>query len=139
MKRFIKFTIWGLVAIVSAALFSSCQEEEMPWEKAQRDVNGTEWVTVGDDSENTIYNMTFENGKYTIKYTSLSGSGRITGNYTQNGANIQFEKKTMVTYGFFFIETGEIKTNKMNVPLYMDNYWSDKEFRETLEFTLIIE
>jgi hypothetical protein len=124
-----------IITLVSAILITGCQEEEMPWEKAQRDVNGTEWSAIGDD---TVYSMKFENGIYTIKYTNTSGSGTIRGNYTQNGTKIQFEKKIMVTWGFFFIETGEIQTNRMKVPLYNDNYWSDKEYRETLDFILLI-
>ena len=122
-------------AVLFVFLFSSCAEEEMPWEKAQKDVNGTEWSAIGDD---TVYSLKFENGTYAIKYTSTSNSGTIRGNYTQNGTKIQFEKKTMVTWGFFFIETGEIQTNRMKVPLYNDNYWSDKEYRETLDFILLI-
>ena len=124
-----------ILAVISAVLLIGCQEKEMPWEKAQKDVNGTEWSAIGDD---TVYSLKFENGTYAIKYTSTSNSGTIRGNYTQNGTKIQFEKKTMVTWGFFFIETGEIQTNRMKVPLYNDNYWSDKEYKETLDFILLI-
>lgn len=45
----------------------------------------------------------------------------------------------MVTWGIFFIETGVIKTNKMSVSLYNDNYGDDKEYRETLDFILLID
>ena len=38
----------------------------MPWEKAQRDVNGTQWLAVGDG---VAYDLRFENGKYTLEYT----------------------------------------------------------------------
>ena len=128
-----------ILAVISAVLLIGCQEKEMPWEKAQKDVNGTNWSAIGEDSEHTIYNLSFSNGKYTLKYTSMSGSGTATGSFTQNGSKIKFEKKMMVTYGFFFVEEGDIKSNKMSIPLYNDNYFSDREYKETLEFILLIE
>lgn len=54
-----------LVAVISTITLCSC-EKKMPWEKAQRDVNGTQWLAVGDG---VAYDLRFENGKYTLEYT----------------------------------------------------------------------
>lgn len=126
--------IYLLVTVLSIMTLCSC-EKEMPWEKAQKDVNGTQWLAVGD---NVAYDLKFENGKYTLEYTYGNSTLSIRGNYSQTGTKISFEKKMMITYGFFFIEEGTITLNRMEIPLYNDNYFNDREYHSTLKFTLII-
>ena len=130
-----------MLVITFVFLFVRCQGgQEMPWDKAQTNVDGTKWLASAVEDD-TIYELYFMNGQYLLKYYYKYNNGWLTikGSYAQDGTKITFEKKNMVTWGFFFVEEGEISLNKMRVPLYNDNYWSDKEYHSTLDFMMVIE
>ena len=124
-----------LLMLMPIMALCSCEKKEMPWEKAQRNVELTEWVAVGEDD--TCYELSFVNGKYFLKYTYDGDALMARGTYKQTGNKIKFEKKEMITYGIFFMEEGTISsTGEIKVPLYQSCYLSDRLYKYDIKFIL---
>lgn len=121
-----------LICVSVALTFVSCSKEENLMDKVLTNVDNTRWLaTYGSES----YELTFKNGMYTFTHY---GNQSVSGTYTQNNLDIQFEEKRIITYTVLILRNGKISQSSfMEVPMYYDPNFSDKTIAYTLKFTPI--
>lgn len=109
---------------------ASCSQEENLMDKVLTNVDNTRWLaTHGSES----YELIFKNGMYTFTHY---GNHSVTGTYTQNKLDIQFEEKRIITYTVLILKSGKISQSSiMEIPMYYDPNFSDETIAYTLKFT----
>lgn len=114
-------------------LYTGCsKDEETLMDKVLTNVDNTTWLAT---YESESFELTFKDGQYTFTH---QGNTSVSGTYSQNKTDIKFQEKKIITYTVLIIKDGKISPSGfMEIPMYYDQNFSDKDIAYTLKFTPI--